>query len=404
MMRSMFAGVSGLRNHQLRMDSIGNNIANVNTVGYKSGRVTFQESFAQTLRGASAPTGTTGGTNPQQIGLGMTVGSIDNLHTQGSLQPTGKDTDMAIQGSGFFLVKEGNQTYLTRAGIFDLDSNGYLVDPSGLRVQGWRATNGAFPAKDQNNTGDIRIPLGENIPARATGYIGYAYNLDSETPVGTTITKSVDVFDSLGNLHNVKVDFAKTDANEWSWEAFDPTGTSAGSGDITFTNTGMVESGGTGNVSFAVACANNLDITLDFSNLTQAAAETTISPIERDGYPMGALESYTIDSSGIITGIYSNGLSQDLAQVALASFANPAGLIKSGNNLYRASNNSGLMQVGPAGTGGRGSIAPSSLEMSNVDLSQEFTDMITTQRGFQANSRIITTSDEMLQELVNLKR
>ncbi len=404
MMRSMYTGVSGLRNHQIRLDVIGNNIANVNTVGFKRSRTTFQDIFYQTMRGASSPQGGRGGTNPIQVGLGMSVGSVDTIHSQGNLQTTGKMTDLAIQGSGFFILSDGDNTYFTRAGNFNRDQLGYLVNPSdGLRVQGWMASGGVFPALTEDNLTDIRIPIGETVGAKATTRIAYDQNLDAATTVGTGYLKPVQVFDSQGTTHTVTVTFTKTGANAWDWSA-EVGGVPAGNGTITFDTDGRFLNQTGGPVVFDAGQAGNVTIDLDFSGVTQYAGSTTVQASERDGYPMGTLESFKIDANGVITGVYSNGQSQKLAQVALANFSNPGGLSKLGRNLYQESNNSGISQIGQAGTGGRGTIAPGSLEMSNVDLAKEFTDMIVTQRGFQANSRIITTSDEMLQELVNLKR
>ena len=411
MMRSMYAGVSGLRNHQIRMDVIGNNIANVNTVGFKTGRVNFQEIFNQTIRGASSPLGSRGGTNPQQVGLGMGLSSIDTLQTQGNLQTTGKMTDLAIQGNGFFVLNaDGNLAY-TRDGAVDLDANGNLINPSnGMKVQGWMAdATGAFPAKNPNTIKDIQIPVGQSIAAAATANVSFAKNLDAGTPVAGTYVTSIDVYDSLGARRSVTMTFSKTavapgppPTSTWSWTA---SGDGAGTGSLTFNAAGQLTAGGTGTMTVTgSAGAGNFTTALNFTGLTQYATQSTVAATGRDGYPMGSLMTFTIDSTGTVTGVYSNGLTQKIAQTAVATFANPGGLLKMGENLFQESNNSGIRDIGETGTGGRGTIAPGTLEMANVDLSLEFTNMISTQRGFQANSRIITTSDEMLQELVNLKR
>ncbi len=406
MMRSMYAGVSGLRNHQIRMDVIGNNIANVNTIAFKSSRVTFQEVFNQTIRGASSPSGDRGGTNPQQVGLGMALASIDTFHTQGNLQPTGNNTDLAIQGNGFFILSEGGSHLFTRAGNFSTDSSGYLVNPDGLRVQGWMAQDGQFPALDVDNLTDIRIPLGTTIPPKATTRITFGYNLDARTSIGNSYTTEVKVYDSLGEPHSVTITFTRSSVNpnQWTWQASGSVVT-AGDGTITFDSSGLYQSDAVNNpITLNPPGASAMNVTLDLQGLTQYVGDSTASVVDRDGYAMGSLTKFTIDTSGVVTGVFSNGLTSPLARLALASFQNPGGLTKLGQNLYEESNNSGLKQVGPAGTADRGTIAPGSLEMSNVDLSREFTEMIITQRGFQANSRIITTSDQMLEELVNLKR
>ncbi|ADU51098.1 flagellar hook-basal body protein [Thermaerobacter marianensis DSM 12885] len=406
MMRSLYAGISGLQNHQLRMDVIGNNIANVNTVGFKSSRVTFKELFNQTLRGAAAPAGPTrGGTNPIQIGLGTALAGIDVIHQPGNPQVTGVATDLAIQGDGFFVLQDAAGGYAyTRAGDFRLDAAGYLVNADGLRVLGWQAQGGVLPARDAVNLGPIRVPVDMFVPAQASSRVTWSSNLDATTPTNTPLTRAVDVYDSLGNAHTLIFTFTRTGSNQWSWQAEDAAnpGTSLGQGTLTFGNSGLLTAGNTGTVSFTPTGAATINLQVDFSGLTQYAAPSTLEGTA-DGYPAGELTSFAIDTSGTITGTFSNGTTQPIAQVALASFANPAGLLRDGN-LYWESNNSGVARIGVAGTGGRGALTPGALEMSNVDLSREFVDMIVTQRGFQANSRVITTSDEMLQELVNLKR
>ncbi|MGB4494428.1 MAG: flagellar hook protein FlgE [Limnochordia bacterium] len=511
MLRSMFAGVSGLKAHQMRMDVIGNNIANVNTAGYKASRVTFQEMLSQTTRGATAPTANRGGSNPQQVGLGVQLGSIDVKHTQGNPQSTGYITDLAIEGDGFFILAEGedglNRLY-TRAGIFGLDSGGTegnLVSlVNGMRVMGYRAENGII---DYTSLKPLYISGSQTIEARATDQVVFGGNLDSRYTEGTGVRRTVQVYDSLGTEHTIVVDLTKTNEdNTWDWKAYwlvpssaipvdqageitpnaryvvhggklwrvasdyeydgkDPgdsrdavvatlngdTWTVAGTTDpFTFTFGTELDEGtfltaasdgsslvltaelavgqadsdtdsdtrikfGTNGsflgpkpekavISFDPAGAESIRIKLDFTQFTQYADTFTGKFLSQNGHTSGALESFTIDQNGVIVGSFSNGLTQALGQVALAKFANPGGLMRSGSTMFMESTNSGSAQVEPAGAPGFGQIIPSALEMSNVDLSEEFTDMIITQRGFQANSRIITTSDEMLQELVNLKR
>ncbi|MGB9866835.1 MAG: flagellar hook protein FlgE [Bacillota bacterium] len=406
MMRSLFSAVSGLRSHQIAMDVIGENIANVNTAGYKASRVTFKEMFSQTISGASAPTAGRGGTNPQQIGLGVTLGSVDSILNQGNLQPTGKVTDMAIEGNGYFVLREGNKTLYTRAGSFDLDASGTLVDSSGRQVMGWMANNGVFGTRSDSTLTTITIPMGQSINATPTTRAAWYHNLDSRAEIGETRVTSMTVFDSLGNAHQISVSFTKTGVNEWAWSASGSGISVTGNGSLVFDDGGKLVSstGGPVEVDLRAVGAANLSITMDFSNVTQNAAESTVELAERDGCPPGSLETITVDGSGVISGVYSNGISRPIAQIALATFPNPAGLAKSGSGVYEESNNSGPRQIDQPGTGGRGRIVPSTLELSNVDLANEFTSMITIQRGFQANSRVITAADEMLQELVNLKR
>jgi flagellar hook protein FlgE len=418
MMRSMFSGVSGLRNHQTRMDVIGNNIANVNTIGFKGGRVSFQDILSQTTQGAAQPQGNRGGTNPMQVGLGMGIATIDTLFTDGSTQTTGKQTDLALQGQGFFIVNDGLKSYYTRAGNFDFDTTGnFIVPGTGLKVQGWTA-NAAGTITTSGTPGNVQIPVGTAMAPAATTLMAFTKNLDATTPIapaaGSTIQKSLLIYDSLGTAHTVDVAFTHTVAGPpgtWTWTLSDTDATmaAAGSGTVTFTAAGAYAANVVG-VPISITFTNGALTpmapmpTLDLTGLTQYASESTITGSEPDGYAAGALETVTVNTSGVITGRFSNGRSKSLAQVALATFNNPGGLFKAAENTYEQSSNSGMAQVGTANTGGRGKIAPGSLEMSNVDLSQQFTDMIVTQRGFQANSKIITASDEMIQDLVNLKR
>jgi flagellar hook protein FlgE len=418
----MFAAISGLRGHQIMMDVIGNNIANVNTVGFKAGRVNFQDILSQTLHGATAPSGGLGSINPAQIGLGMTVAGIDVLQTQGNLQSTGKTTDMAIQGDGFFVESDGSNTVYTRDGAFDIALDGSLANPgSGLKVQGWQANASGGIDITQPIT-NLVIPIGQRTTALATSNVTLSGNLDAAanaadpaaTPpvVATTVPTTMTVFDSLGVSHSVKVTFTKTGANTWDWAATkDAADTgititpAAGvnQGTLTFTS-GGVYSASTGTLSFsfpdgATATTPKIDLSQmsQFSGTSQPSGQT-------DGFTSGTLTTFAVGDAGQLSGVYSNGQTQVLGQIALANFLNSAGLLRAGQNNFSATSASGAANIGTAGTGGRGTVTTGALEMSNVDLATQFTGMITAERGFQANSRVITTSDEMLQELVNLKR
>ena len=666
MMRSLYSGVGGLKNHQTRMDVIGNNIANVNTTGYKAGRVTFQDTLSQTMSAASAPSNTLGGTNPQQVGLGSALSSIDTIFTNGSVQSTGKNTDLCISGSGLFVVKSGQGTFYTRNGAFDFDQQGnYILPGSGLYVQGWTATNGVLNTNAE--PGNITIQAGKSMAAAQSsvsnyynnlsastkgsaitniqvtyadgttetvsnyapvvsndpnakilltlsdgkvaevnagtfnvgaGYTGEIYNsnINSISPNGGTLTlnlgplnatdsavftpanidvtagnykigdvfssthtitavttdaaaktvtltlngaptgfssvtipqpatgtyavgdtftvqkqitgattdgtnnfnftlangqtipanvtptptytlggnytesgttqtitsvtrmegnysfngkpvKSVGVvladgtttnalnganyasnstfypststtittYDSLGNAHSVPVLITKTAENTWGLSlpgggnnyTINEADGSTTTVNLTATNLKFDTSGKyvSGTASLAMTYANgaaNNNVTINLRGLTQYAGNTTVTA-DADGNAAGVLSNISVESSGVITGTYTNGVTQAEAQVAMAQFNNPAGLLKSGSSLYSVSNNSGNANVQTANALGV-KITPSALEMSNVDLSSEFSDMIVTQRGFQSNSKIITVSDEMLETLVNMKR
>ncbi|MDB4897889.1 MAG: flagellar hook-basal body protein [Firmicutes bacterium] len=453
MMRSLFAGVQGLRAHQMRMDVIGNNIANVNTTGFKASRVNFSDAFNQTMAGAAAPGVDRGGINARQIGLGVNVASIDTIMSDGSMELTGKATDMAIAGNGFFVMRDGGRYAYTRAGAFDFDAQGYLVNPStGQRVQGWMPTNGKFPTPDVSTLSDIQLPVADSILAKATSLVTFDQSLNALAPanqttpavppaVGTPIpnhTTAYTVIDSLGKEHSITLNFYKVADNTWDVEALDgatqltiagptytnaaadPTPPMAGMARISFNPDGsLMDPDGVATTPMDIKIgvtgyvpgggASTMDFNMDFNKVIQPAIKgvggaSAVRSLKADGYQTGALTGFSVDAKGVVTGYYSNNEQRQVAQVALANFFNPGGLMKEGANNYVESPNSGLALIGSAGESGRGLIAPSSLEMSNVDLSAEFTNMIITQRGFQANSKIITTSDEMLQEIVGLKR
>jgi flagellar hook protein FlgE len=411
----MFAGVSGLRSHQVMMDVVGNNIANVNTVGYKSSTVLFQDTLSQLVRGASGGTGeATAGVNPQQVGLGVRVGATDMVFSQGASQLTGRATDVAIQGDGFFVMRMGTETLYTRAGSFGFDQNGFLTDPSGAVVQGWM---GAADGDISTNSpvGDIQLPVGQVISPVATTKVTLGGNL-STTALTTdpAISTAIQVIDSLGTPQRITVNFTKTGPNAWDMKVLGPDGTTQiGS------TTGLTFSAATGELSTPTTPpsftftppggAATLTFDVDFgaagapNSLTQFGGTSTAAAISQDGTTTGYLRSFAISDDGVVSGVFSNGRSRPLARIAMGAFNNPGGLVKAGQSLFRASGASGQALVGTPGTAGRGSMAAGTLEMSNVDLAQEFTNLINAQRGFQANSRIITASDEMLQDLENTK-
>ena len=406
MQRSLYSGVSGMRNHQTKMDVIGNNIANVNTTAFKGGTVLFQDILSQTLRGATGPQDNRGGVNPLQVGLGMNIASITNNHTQGSLKSTGRITDMAIQGSGFFMVNDGQTDYFTRDGAFALSPDGYLVQSgTGYRLQGW-TTDAQGLIDTAQPLGPLNIPIGSERIANPTTYLQFSGNLHAGWDAAEPVTMTTVVYDSLGIAHEVEIVFEKTgNDNEWTWSA-DYDGSSVGSGTINFTDRGSFEDVGEIQQIIIAPGTGAADISFDlnFSKVTQVVGPMELLPRYQDGYPSGILESFTIGKTGLISGIYSNGLIRELGVVALAGFTNPEGLSKMANNLWLPSANSGGALVGAPGKQGLGTVEGGVLEMSNVDLVNEFTEMITTSRAFQANSRVITTSDEMLAEVVNIKR
>ncbi|WP_370222779.1 flagellar hook protein FlgE [Cytobacillus sp.] len=394
MLRSMYSGISGMKNFQTKLDVIGNNIANVNTFGYKKGRVTFKDTMNQTISGASAAQDNRGGKNPMQVGLGTTLATIDTIHTGSSLQTTGRSLDLGIDGDGYFVVRQGDAQFYTRAGNFYLDDNGNLVNADGLKVQAY----GVNPATGDvtNQLGDIAVNVNSIMSPTPTSNIPIEGALSATATEDYEYMQQIKVVDSKGVSHTVEVTFKKLNvANQWNVSV---NGTSAGN--INFQNTPP-----TGPITWPLdldGSGNPDTITLDISKLVQNGNQSN-ALVNPNGNTEGSLESFNIGAMGEINGVYSNGLVRTLGVLALAKFSNTSGLTKAGNNLFQESINSGTANINVAGEG-RGSIASGSLEMSNVDLSEEFTEMITAQRGFQANTRIITTSDEILQELVNLKR
>ena len=419
MMRALFAAIGGLRNHITYMDVVGNNIANVNTAGFKASRITFSDMMSQTIIGASAPTANRGGTNPTQIGLGMTLRGIDVIHTQGALQATGKLTDFAVQGSGFFILKDGARTFFTRDGAFDIAVSGELVNPAnGFKVQGWRADSSGIV--DSNTPLEsIVIPFGQSIAAQESTKINFVGNFDARLADTDTFSSTIDVYDSLGNAHPVSLTFTKNGANTWNVTA---NSTSAEIDTVTFDIPSVVfDSNGTlttpdpstsppttleMTVTFVTGLQQNSPIVtnIDMTAVTQFAAEGQLSMIFNNGFSAGSLISFSVGPAGDITGIFSNGTNRTIGQLAMALFTNPAGLQRSGANNFEPTANSGVAIVGTPGTGGRGSIGSGVLEGSNTDLAREFTNVVMAQRGFQASSRIISTADEMLEDLVNLAR
>lgn len=639
MLRSLMTGVSGVRGHQTLLDVVGNNIANVNTVGFKKSTVTFQDLLYQTSRGASSPQDNRGGINPMQVGLGVNIGAIETIHSQGQLQYTGNRTDMAIQGDGYYVMSDGGRTLYSRAGNFILDANGNIVQSgTGYMLKGYTLeTDPNDPTRYIKGTQlvDMTIPVGQKLPAKATTLSGFRCNLDSRVgaylpmgfltngvkatgilngvdraitfgsgtdvnsfltikvgdqtiqmklngvdqntkrpkltdntfaldgntynvtfdsesgvlkmknadagkpndaweyelgammdyevfsvaendgtehhylvefndlgsqsgdrelvlwgvdnastvsrfstnvtashdgtfvdpsgnglslgstfPVGelfavpsskgqgleirqgsasgdvlTTINQRIpsthvtklDVFDSLGNSHTLEVSWEKIDNNQWRWRAWLPTE----SGITLKDNTGIISFGSDGKIETASATptmflgfgalgAEDASIKLDFSGqsfgkeeiegVTQYGSAFTTKAYYRDGYEMGVLNDFAVGSDGTVVGVYSNGESRALYRLGLAIFANPSGLEKVGNTAFIESANSGIAQVVSPLEGGAGKISGGSLEMGNVDLSEEFVRLIIAQRGFQANARVVTTSDQVLEELVNMKR
>lgn len=557
MMRSLYSGVSGIRAHQVRMDVIGNNIANINTIGFKGARAVFADVLSQTISGATGPSSARGGTNPVQVGLGVGTAAIDTILSQGNLESTGLVTDLALTGDGFFVLRDGLQLSYTRAGSFQFDSDGTLVNPSnGFIVQGYLA-DGNGNISPGTGVQDINLPFAQSVAARATDVVTYRGNLNADSdPLGTiqqsvsmydggaeaaaatlltdlengegvnsglvatdvitikadiggvsvtpvtltvaaattlgdladsietalglaagsvtvnssgqlvitgdkgeaneitnvsitardaadtvdrlvfntlniytpiqfarnagTHTATIQVYDSLGATHTLSVEFTKVDgANEWTWAAsLDGTASvlSGGTGRAFFRQDGSFDSftydGGA--TALSIDPGNNaqspMQIQLDFGStgefggLTQFVSPFNAVASNQTGYSNGSLDSISIDQTGKITGRFTNGVLKTMAQIALANFTNPAGLLRDGDNNFVVSLNSGDALIGIPGAGVQGTIISGALEQSNVDLALQFTDMIIAQRGYQAAARVIRNADEMLSEVVNIRR
>lgn len=413
MIQAMYNGVSGLQAHKTQMDVISNNIANINTVGFKSSRMNFREMLSQTLRGAAeAKSDGVGGTNPMQIGLGVGIGSIDVSQIQGSLIATGKSTDLAIEGNGYLVLGDGQGRYYTRDGVLQLDSSGNLVSASsGLKVLGWMAdplTGILDTTQPVTAASGLKLPVGQLSVARQTSNVTFGGSIDSTK---TSEMVAVNIYDSLGVAHAVTINLTKSAVDgEWDWLATCPDAdpaTIVGQGTIVFDAFGKSLTP-TGNLSLTLlndnGAVNPIQVTIDLTNVTQLAGGDSLMASFQDGVSLGTLDSFSIQKDGVISGVFTNGMSQNLGQLALALFSNPGGLSKANDNVFIETSNSGLPQIRQPGAGSLGNITSGFLESSNVDLPTEFASMIVAERGFQANSRVITTSDEILQELVQLKR
>lgn len=405
--------LSGLTAESTALSAIANNLSNQNTIGYKDTSVLFSDLFYQQL-------GTTGEGDPIQVGAGVEVQSMPSSFTQGSLETTGVPTDVAIQGSGFFVVQNGDGSLsYTRAGDFSVDSDNYLVTSSGQQVLGYSATNGVV------NTGGGLVPLqvgtGTLSPPSATTDVQLTTNLNAAASVGDTFSTPVTVYDSLGDSHTLTFNFTNTGAGTWSYNITVPaadvgqTGNPVvlNSGNLTFNSDGDLTSP-TGNVTDITATgladgAANLKFSWDLYNngtplLTQDAAASSTSATNQNGFASGSLSSFTINSDGTIAGSFSNGETETLGQIALANFANPDGLQLQGSTDLTPTLASGAAVNGVPGTGGLGTLTGGALEESNVDIATEFANLIVAQRGYEADAKAVTTFDQIMQDTIALKQ
>ena len=413
MIRSMSSALSGLRNHQVMLDVVGNDIANVSTVGFKSSSTVFSDVLTQTLNGASAPGAATGGTNPAQIGLGSRLAGTVQSFTQGAIQRTGRTTDIAIQGDGFFVVNNGTENLYTRAGSFTLDATGNLTTPDGMLVQGWQA-DGTGVINTNAGITPVKIRVGELLPPTQTSNVDLGGNLSADAAIGVTTTLTVSAYDDQGVPIPLNLTFTKSAANQWTvtgTQGIPAVAVALTDNVLTFDGSGELTVPADRNINIAGGVIPNMPtaITIDLGGtgepgrLTQYAGSSTAAITQQNGAPAGSLQSFNVGQDGTIVGNYSNGKTRPIGQLALAVFTNPGGLERIAG-VWRETPNSGLAQTGTPGAGGRGLMSSGTLEMSNVDLAEEFTRLIVAQRGFQGNARVVTTADEILQEVVNLRR
>lgn len=410
---SFFAGLTGLQANSTKLQVIGNNLANLNTVGFKAGRANFSDIF-------TGFSGVNGAGNPQQIGRGTQVATIDSLFSQGSLQSSALLTDISIQGRGFFVLNDASGARsFTRDGNFSFDASGNLISSAGRFLQGYTQIDASGSVGSSGTLSNITVPTGLIAPPQATTEFNAAINLK----VGDTddFSSTITVYDELGATHDVTITFTPgTGPNDWDYEITVPLADLAGtpatnvlssgtlnfaSGslplpitDVAFTIPAWANGAASQSVTWQLADANGGSL------LTNLDSPSAISSSNQDGYGVGTLQRLIIDQEGLVSGIFTNGANIEIARIALATFNNENGLVRNGSSNYLATTVAGSPTIGAANTGGRGATVSNSLELSNVDITQEFTEMIISQRGYQANSRIITTTDEVIQEALSLKR
>jgi flagellar hook protein FlgE len=408
-MPSFSIALTGLQANSVALNTIGNNLANLNTTAFKKQNVNFADMFYQNI-------GTSGSNAPLQVGIGTRVSSIDSDFSQGNLATTGSTTDMAINGNGFFVVKDAGTDQLTRTGNFKLSPTGDLITSEGFAVMGYPSVNGVVDTNASLRT--MNVPTSKTQLAHATTGFSFTSSLNSNAAVGAQFTSATGMYDSQGNEHTVSVTFTKTASNQWGYSVNMPAGdaatTTGNTGSLTFNADGTLSSPSSdvAGIGFAGLSDGASDMTLNWklrdtsgnSLVTQSAGASSTNASGQDGYASGTYKSFAVDANGTMTATYTNGGTEVLGQLAIATVSNAEALSRAGSNIYAVNKASGAMDIGVAGSGSRGSIADSTLEQSNVDISTEFADLIVAQRSFQANSKTVTAFDTITQDTINMIR
>ena len=390
-------GLSGLDASSAALDVIGNNVANASTVGFKSGSAHFADLYAASL----------GIVGASQVGIGVDVAAIQQQFTQGNVTTTNNPLDLAINGGGFFRVSNAGDITYTRNGQFHLDKEGYVINDQNLRLTGNTATNGVI----SSNLGELQLSTSQIAPV-ATSTIDGNLNLDARLAVGESYSTALPVFDSLGESHILTTSYLRQTLSPSTWlvsatlDNATPSGSRSYTSTLTFDSSGQLDPLKTTLSGLSWTPTNGaapLAPSINFEGTTQYGSESAVNSLKQDGYTTGSLVGIGVGSDGKLSGRYSNGQTQELGQVVLATFANPNGLLNLGNNQWSLSSVSGPELLAAPGTGGRGVIQSSAVEDSNVDLTNELVDMITAQRNYQANAQTIKTQDAIMQTLLNLR-
>jgi flagellar hook protein FlgE len=409
-MPSFGIALTGLEANSVALNTIGNNLANLNTTAFKSQTASFSSLFYENM-------GTTGSGDALQVGLGTQVAGTSTDFTGGSLATTTNSTDMALNGSGYFVVQKDGLQQLTRAGNFQLDQSGNLITTGGSSVMGYAAANGVVNTNTPLTA--LQVPVDATQAAQSSGNFGMTANLDAATAIGGTFSTTITMYDSLGTSHAATVNFTKTADNTWGYAISLPSGDTTGTpvnntGTLTFNSSGalLTPAANVTGISFPSMTDGASDMTFNWNlyntsgapQIGQTVGTSTVTSSTQDGFASGSYSGFSVDASGVISASFSNGQTQKVGEIAVASVTNSEGLELAGGNNYQTTAASGAASVGAPGAGGRGAIEDDTLEQSNVDISSEFANLIVAQRAFEANSKTVTTFDTVTQETINMIR